>query len=85
VFLFLFAIAFAIIRKDKRYAVFFALLAGLMVTVLLCPVILFRYCYPFIICMPLLLASLVDMGRKKTGAQNAGRFLKRFQVSRAAQ
>jgi CHASE2 domain-containing sensor protein len=61
-FLLIFLLGFVIARKTWNLLLPLLLLVGLLVTIVLSPVILFRYTFPWISCTPILVAMLLDRG-----------------------
>ena len=53
-----FAIALAVVKKNKKIVLPIGLIVGLYITLLLSPVVLFRYVFPIVLCAPLLLALI---------------------------
>ena len=62
--------AYAFCTRHSAFALPFALIFGLFLTLLLSPVCIFRYVYPFISCFPLVLALLVLMIREARKRNN---------------
>jgi hypothetical protein len=60
-----FAVVMYVYRKQYHLFVPMALVVGLYITVLLAPVAIFRYCYPVLIIIPVILGGLKKYSSKK--------------------
>jgi hypothetical protein len=56
---------FVFVRKKTRYLLPLSFILGLILTVALSPVVLFRYLFPAVICAPIMLYILVLCIKKK--------------------
>lgn len=61
--IFIYTIGICIVRKQKKYFIPLACIAGLYATVLAAPVALFRYCFPIVILMPVLATIIIEKKR----------------------
>lgn len=70
-FLFIFCICFISYKKQYKYLVPISLTFGLILTVFLAPVVLFRYIFPVVLTMPIMLYCILNtLKTKNTNNKN---------------
>ena len=67
VYLFIIAIIFAIYKKTSKYALPLGLIFGLLLTVFLAPVVIFRYMFPVVLATPVMFYVIIKVINQKRG------------------
>ena len=64
-FLLIFAACYACYKKQKKYLVPLCFIFGMLLTVMLSPVILFRYMFPIVLCIPAMIYIIAKSSEKR--------------------